>query len=189
MSEVEVCLIPRRPALHDNSNIDVRSRALWAEVLAALESRVASVNTYVPERRSHIVCTPLDAETIHLQHASSERSVLASLDLKKHAIHLKEFSDLKMQFPKEPKDMPLSMLADGELYVTDGNELKANAMEVAKSLLQILFGEKYQQNVSPEWLLTLDTPVLRCQPRDGGPIHIFAVVRDRREHLVMQQTR
>jgi hypothetical protein len=145
---VEVRLTPRRLSLHDNSNIDIRSRALWAEVLAALEVRVASVNNYVPERRSHIVCTQVDAETIHLQHASSERSVLASLDLKKHAIHLKEFSDLKMEFPKDPKDMPLSMLADGELYVTDGNELKANAMEVAKSLLQILFGEKSTNKMS-----------------------------------------
>jgi hypothetical protein len=53
-----------------------------------------------------------------------------------------------MEFPKDPKDMPLSMLADGELYVTDGNELKANAMEVAKSLLQILFGEKSTNKMS-----------------------------------------
>jgi hypothetical protein len=131
--------------LHDNSNIDIRSRALWAEVLAALEARVASVNQYVPERRSHIVCTQIDAECIHLQHASSERSVLASLDLKIHAIHLKEYHDRKMEHAQARKDMPLSMLADGELYVTDGNELKANAMEVAKSLLETLLGKKEKE--------------------------------------------
>jgi hypothetical protein len=128
--------------LHDNTNIDVRSRALWADVLVALESRVASVNNYVPERRSHIVCTAIDAESIHLQQPSSERTILASLDLKKHAIHLQEYQDRKMEQPKEPKDLPLSMLADGELYVTDGNVLKANAMEVAKLLLEILLGKK-----------------------------------------------
>ncbi len=128
--------------MHDNSNIDIRSRALWAEVLVALESRVASVNTYVPERRSHIVCTQIDSESVHLQQPSSERSIMASLDLKQHAIHLQEYHDRKMEHPKTPKDLPLSMLADGELYVTDGNELKANAMEVAKSLLQTLLGTK-----------------------------------------------
>lgn len=142
-------LVPRRQALHDNTNIDVRCRALWAEVLSALESRITSVNQYVPEKRSHIVFHLIDSEAIHLQHASSERSVVASLDLKQHAIHLHEYHDREMKKPLQPKDLPLSMLADGELYVTDGNELKANPMEVAKSLLERLLATKAATATTP----------------------------------------
>lgn len=128
--------------MHDNKNIEVRCRALWAEVIAALENRITSVNRYMPEASSHIACKQIDEDSVHLHHASSDRSVVASLDMKKHAIHLKEFRDPKMEKPLTRKDMPLSMLADGEVYVTDGNELKANAMEVAKSLIELLLAAK-----------------------------------------------
>lgn len=128
--------------MHDNTHIEIRCRALWADVLSALETRITSVNRYVPEQRSHIICHQIDSEAVHLQHESSDRSVIASLDLKKHAIHLKEYHDREMEHPMKRKDMPLSMLADGEVYVTDGNELKANAMEVAKSLLEALLSNK-----------------------------------------------
>lgn len=134
--------------MHDNTNIELRCRALWADVLSALESRITSVNRYVPEQRSHIVCHVINPEAIHLHHASSDRSVVASLDLKKHAIHLKEFQDHAMEQPLKRKDMPLSLLADGEVYVTDGNELKANAMEVAKSLLEALLANRSQAQMS-----------------------------------------
>ena len=134
--------------MHDNTHIEIRCRALWADVLSALENRVTSVNRYVPEQRSHIVCRQINSEAVHLQHASSDRSVVASLDLKKHAIHLKEFHDREMGHPSNRKDMPLSMLADGEVYVTDGNELKANAMEVAKSLLEVLLANRQVTKMS-----------------------------------------
>ena len=126
--------------MHDNAHIEIRCRELWTQVLTALDARITSVNRYMPEKASHIACQQIDAESVHLQHASSERTVVASLDLKKHAIHLKEYRDAGLQNPLTRKDMPLSMLADGEVYVTDGNELKANAMEVAKSLIELLLG-------------------------------------------------
>jgi hypothetical protein len=88
----------------------MRCRALWAEIQAALETRM-----------------------------------IANLDLKKHAIHIREFRDRSLEHPIRRKDMPLSMLADGELYVTDGNELKGNAMEVAKALLDTLLATKQAQ--------------------------------------------
>lgn len=134
--------------MHDNSHIDIRCRALWADVLSALESRISAVNGYMPEERSHIVCRLLNAEAVHLQHASSDRSLVASLDLEQHAIHLNEFRDRKMEHPLARRDMPLSMLADGELYVTDGDELKANAMEVAKSFVELLLGNKTGSQIS-----------------------------------------
>lgn len=141
----EIGLVPWRRALHDNQNIDVRCRTLWAEIQAALEQRITSVNRYVPEQRSHIVCEHPSEDSVHLHQASSERSVIASLDLSKHAIHLREFRDRSLEHPVRRKDMPLSMLADGEVYVTDGNELKANAMEVAKALIDTLLSTKQSQ--------------------------------------------
>jgi hypothetical protein len=134
--------------LHDNTHIEIRCRALWADVLTALETRISSVNRYVPEQRSHIVCHKINSEAVHLHHASSDRSVVASLDMKKHAIHLKEYYDREMEHPMKRKDMPLAMLADGEVYVTDGNELKANPMEVARALLEALLSKKTPQQMS-----------------------------------------
>ncbi len=134
--------------MHDNRNIEVRSRALWAEVLAALEKRIHSVNRYLPDKRSHIVCSEVSDETVLLQQSSSHRSILATLDLKKHALHLKEFHDRELQHPIKHKDMPLSLLGDGELYVTDGNELKGDAMEVAKALLDVLLASKEKNHAS-----------------------------------------
>ncbi|HEY3929030.1 MAG TPA: hypothetical protein VGL89_11685 [Candidatus Koribacter sp.] len=134
--------------MHDNRNIEVRCRTLWSEILKALDTRIHSVNHYMPDKRSHIVCSEVSDEAIHLHHASSERSIIASLDLKKHAIHLKEYHDRELQHAVGRKDMPLSMLADGELYVTDGNELKADAMEVAKALLDILLAAKEKKHVA-----------------------------------------
>jgi len=134
--------------LHDNRNIEVRCRTLWSEILKALNTRIQSVNDYMPDRRSHIVCSEVSDEAIHLHHASSERSIIASLDLKKHAIHLKEYHDRELQHAVKRKDLPLSMLADGEVYVTDGNELKGDAMEVAKTLLDLLLATKEKKHAS-----------------------------------------
>ena len=138
---LKLCLA-KEAFVHDNTHIEIRCRALWADVLNALETRITSVNRYVPEQRAHIVCHKITPEAVHLHHASSDRSVIATLDLKKHAIHLKEYHDREMERPLNRKDMPLSMLADGEVYVTDGNELKANAMKVAKALLEVLLARK-----------------------------------------------
>ena len=137
-----------RVTLHDNTNIEARCRTLWGEVLAALQERIAAVNRYMPDKRSHIVCSEVTDQAMHLHHASSERSIVASLDLKQHSIHLNEYHDRELQHAILHKDMPLSLLADGELYVTDGNELKANAMEVAKSLVDLLLGKKEKNHAS-----------------------------------------
>ena len=134
--------------MHDNNSIDVRCRALWTEILTALQDRIASVNRYVPDKRSHIVFEQTAEETLRLHQVSSERSVTAQLDLKNHAIHLREYRDRAMEQPTALKEMPLSMLADGELYVTDGNELKGNAMEAAKALLDALLATKSEAKAS-----------------------------------------
>ena len=134
--------------MHDNTSIDVRCRALWAEIQTALQNRIASVNRYVPDQKSHIVYEQTANEALRLHQVSSERSVTAELDLKKHAIHLREYRDRKLTQPTALKEMPLSMLADGELYVTDGNELKANAMEVAKALMDALLATKSEAKAS-----------------------------------------
>lgn len=134
--------------MHDNTSIDVRCRALWAEIQTALQSRIASVNRYVPDQKSHIVYEQTANESLRLHQVSSERSVTAELDLKKHAIHLREYRDRQLAQPTALKEMPISMLADGELYVTDGNELKANAMEVAKALMDALLATKSEAKAS-----------------------------------------
>jgi hypothetical protein len=133
---------PRRPSLHDNTHIDIQCRALWADVLSALETRITSVNRYVPEKRSHILHRQINPEAVLLHHASSDRSVVASLDLIAHSIHIKEYHDRRMEHVMGRKEMPLSLLADGELYVTDGNELMSNSTEVAKALLEALLTKK-----------------------------------------------
>lgn len=124
--------------MHDNTNIDFRCRALWSEVLSAVHSRVSSVNAYVPEKRSHIECEVISPEAICLRHTSSERALVASLDLKKHSIQVKQYCGHGMETLLSARDLLLSLLADGEVYVTDGNELKGTAAEVAKTLVDTL---------------------------------------------------
>jgi hypothetical protein len=120
--------------MHNNAGIESRCLSLWSEVVSALEHRVSSVNRYVPEARSRIACEQLSSEAVQIKHVAAGRSIVASLDLKGHTIQLNKFEGSAAN----EQDLPLSMLADGELYVTDGRQLLANPVEVAKFLMSAL---------------------------------------------------
>lgn len=127
--------------MHDNVGIEKRCLTLWSEVVSALESRVTSVNRYVPEAKSRLACELLSAEAVQLRHASADRSLIASLDLKGHSIQVNKVEGTSSGQHSSEKDLPLSLLADGELYVTDGNQLLADPAEVAKFLMSSLLGQ------------------------------------------------
>ena len=109
--------------------------------MSALESRVTSVNRYVPEARSHIACELLSGEAVQIKQAAGDRSLIASLDLKAHSIQLNRCEGSSTEQRLSEHDLPLSMLGDGELYVTDGNQLLADPVEVAKFLMSALLGQ------------------------------------------------
>jgi hypothetical protein len=127
--------------MHNNAGIESRCLNLWSEVVSALENRVTSVNRYVPEAKSHIACEMLEGSAVQIKQAAADRSLIASLDLKAHSIQLnrREGSDKEQRLSAH--DLPLSMLGDGELYVTDGNQLLADPIEVAKFLMSALLGQ------------------------------------------------
>ncbi len=126
--------------MHNNAGIETRCRTLWSEVVSALENRVTSVNRYVPEARSHIACELLSGEAVQIKQDAANRSLVASLDLKGHSIQLNKFEGPSAE-KHEEQDLPLSMLGDGELYVTDGNQLLADPVEVAKFLMSALLNQ------------------------------------------------
>ncbi len=126
--------------MHNNAGIENRCRTLWSEVVSALETRVTSVNRYVPEVKSHIACEQLSGEAVQIKQDAAQRSLVASLDLKAHAIQLNRFEGPAAE-KHEEHDLPLSMLGDGELYVTDGQQLLADPVEVAKFLMSALLNQ------------------------------------------------
>src|ERR1700684_4613568 len=121
--------------MYDNSNLAVRCRALWADVLCAIESRVSSINDYVKDSRSHLECRMLDADSVEIDHPSIKRSLIATLDLKQHALNVMEFEENTLRFTST---LPLAMLADGNVYVTSGLSLMGDAMAVARQLMSVL---------------------------------------------------
>jgi hypothetical protein len=125
--------------MHDDNGIEKRCLTLWGEVVSALENRVTSVNRYVPEANSRIACEMLSGEAVQIRHASA--NLIASLDLKGHSIQLNKIESSSSDQRTSEKDLPLSMLADGELYVTDGRQLLADPVEVAKFLMSSLLGQ------------------------------------------------
>jgi hypothetical protein len=125
--------------MHNNAGIESRCLVLWTEVVSALESRVTSVNSYVPEANSQIACELLSGEKVQIKHAAANRSVVASLDLEAHAIQINKFQGSTPENSEE--DLPFSLLGDGELYVTSGRELLAGPVEVAKFLMSALLGK------------------------------------------------
>jgi hypothetical protein len=127
--------------MHDNIGIDIRCRTLWNEVVSALESRVTSVNSYVPEAMSRIACEQLSSEAVQIKHASANRRLIASLDLEAHTIQVNKFEGSSEGKGDSEQGLPLSLLGDGELYVTDGYQLLANPVEVAKFLMSSLLGQ------------------------------------------------
>lgn len=126
--------------MHNDAGIENRCRTLWIEVVSALENRVTSVNSYVPEASGRIACELISGEAVQIKHASAHRSLVASLDLKAHAIQLNKFEGVAAENHEE-QDLPLSLLGDGELYVTDGHQLLADPVEVAKFLMSALLNQ------------------------------------------------
>jgi hypothetical protein len=126
--------------MHNNTGIESRCRTLWSEVVTALESRVTSVNNYVPEENSRIACELLSGDTVQIKHAAANRSVVASLDIKTHSIQVNKIEGSATGDQASEQDLPLSLLGDGELYVTSGRELLADPLEVAKFLVSALLG-------------------------------------------------
>ena len=126
--------------MHNNIGIENRCRTLWSEVVSALENRVTSVNRYVPEAKSRIACEMLSGEAVQIKQDAANRSLVASLDLKAHSIQLNRFEGSAAE-KHEEHDLPLSMLGDGELYVTDGQQLLADPVEVAKFLMSALLNQ------------------------------------------------
>ena len=78
--------------MYDNSNLAIRCRALWADVLCAVESRVWSINDYVKDTRSQLDCQMLSSDSVLIEHPSVKRTLVATLDLDEHAIHVKELN-------------------------------------------------------------------------------------------------
>ena len=128
--------------MHNNAGIEKRCRILWDEVVNALESRVTSVNTYVPEAKSRIACEQLSSDAIQIKHVAANRSLVASLDIGAHAIQINRIEGSTAGDNASEQEMPLSLLGDGELYVTSGEELLADPVEVAKFLVSALLGSK-----------------------------------------------
>ena len=79
--------------MYDNSNLAVRCRALWADVLCAVESRVFSVNEYVKNPHNHLQCHMVNADSVEIDYPSVKRRLLATLDLNEHAIQINEFHE------------------------------------------------------------------------------------------------
>lgn len=127
--------------MHNNTGIENRCRTLWSEVVTALESRVTSVNNYVPEENSRIACELLSGDTVQIKHAAANRSVVASLDIKTHSVRVNKIESSASGDRASEQDLPLSLLGDGELYVTSGEELLADPLEVAKFLVSALLGK------------------------------------------------
>ncbi|HEY3927496.1 MAG TPA: hypothetical protein VGL89_03895 [Candidatus Koribacter sp.] len=126
--------------MHNNIGIEKRCLVLWSEVVSALENRVTSVNHYVPEANSRIACEQLSDEAVQIKHAAANRSLVASLDLNSHSIQINKFEGNSSENRATEQDLPLSLLGDGELYVTDGHQLLADPVEVAKFLMSSLLG-------------------------------------------------
>ena len=79
---------------------------------------------------------------MQIKHASANRSLIASLDLKAHAIQINRIRRGQPRARNSEQDLPLSLLGDGELYVTDGDQLLADPVEVAKFLMSALLGSR-----------------------------------------------
>ena len=121
--------------MYDNSNLAIRCRSLWADVLCAVESRVWSINDFVHDEDSHLNCQMLDSDSVLVQHPSVERTLIAKLDLKKHAIEVQEFDHGQLSVASE---LPFALLGDGNVYVTNGQSLMGDPTAVARQLMSIL---------------------------------------------------
>ena len=121
--------------MYDNSNLEIRCRALWADVLCAVESRVFSINDYVHDTRTQLDCHMISSDSVEIHHPSIERTLIATLDLDVHAIHIKEFDGGTLSVGSK---LPFALLGDGNVYVTNGQSLMGDPMAVARQLMSVL---------------------------------------------------
>jgi hypothetical protein len=133
--------------MYDNSNLEVRCRALWAEVLCAVESRVYSINDYVRNSEARLGCQMLSGETVEIVHPRVNRTLHASLDLKDHAIDIKEFDGDMLTAGTR---LPFALLGDGNIYVTAGKSLMGDPMAVARQLMSVLLSKSEEPSSSSE---------------------------------------
>ncbi len=121
--------------MYDNASLEIKCRTLWAEVLCAVESRVSAINEYMKSLRAPISCRMLGSEAVHLEQPSAQRSLVARLDLKDHAVDVNVSQGRRWTSGKR---LLLAMLGDGRIYVTDGKALMGDPMAVAKLLMSVL---------------------------------------------------
>ena len=133
--------------MYDNSNLELRCRSLWAEVLSAVESRVWSINDYVNDPRTRLDCQMLGSDSLLIQHPTVSRTLIATLDLKEHAIDLKEFDDGHESLGSK---LPFALLGDGNVYVTNGQSLMGDPMAVARQLISVLLSSSTQTTTQSE---------------------------------------
>ncbi|ABF41107.1 type IV pilus assembly PilZ [Candidatus Koribacter versatilis Ellin345] len=121
--------------MYDNSNLAIRCRELWADVLCAVESRVWSINDYMQDSRSQLDCQMLSCDSVLIEHPSVKRTLMATLDLNEHAIHIKEFDNGQLAVGSK---LPFALLGDGNVYVTNGQSLMGDPQAVARQLMSVL---------------------------------------------------
>jgi hypothetical protein len=129
----------------DNSNLEMRCRSLWADVLCAVESRVSSINDYVRKSGTRLDCQMISGETVEIAHPQADRTLRASLDLHDHAIHIYEFESGNLTSGSR---FPFALLGDGNVYVTNGQTLMGDSMAVARQLMSVLLS-KPEEAIAP----------------------------------------
>ncbi|HEY3928921.1 MAG TPA: PilZ domain-containing protein [Candidatus Koribacter sp.] len=133
--------------MYDNSNLELRCRALWADVLSAVESRIWSINEYVNDAHTQLDCQMLGSDSVLIQHPTVNRTLIATLDLMDHAIELKEFDAGRENLGSR---LPFALLGDGNVYVTNGQSLMGDPMAVARQLLSVLLSASSQPTTEAE---------------------------------------
>ena len=153
--------------MYDNSNLAIRCRALWADVLCAVESRVWSINDYVHDSRSHLDCHMLNSDSVQIEHPSGRRTLIATLDLDEHAIFINEFTEGTLSVGSK---LPFAMLGDGNVYVTSGQSLMGDPMAVARQLMAVLLSNSDESSSTTQideyrsWASALMTARARRTP-------------------------
>lgn len=132
--------------MYDNSNLAVRCRALWADVLCAVESRVWSINDFVRDPHAHLECQMLSGDAVMIEHPTINRTLVASLDLEDHAIAVREYEGDTMKIGSK---LPFALLGDGHVYVTSGQSLMGDPMAVARQLMSVLLSNS-ESGTTPE---------------------------------------
>lgn len=131
----------------DNMNLEVRCRALWADILCAVESRVFSINDYARDTRTQLECQMISGESLEIVHAQANRAILATLDLEDHSIRIKEKDGDMITVGAK---LPFVILGDCDIYVTSGRVLLGDASAVARQLMSILLANPDEVTHSAE---------------------------------------